>query len=547
MAFCLAFYRLIRTLITQRLIEATASDETQFVRGTAWITVGLKLGEIETIIGFATNAYWIAMARRIVRLLARASLIIGLIKGLDTTGNFTALEDEPTESISAIRHRSFRRSRLQESVSHSRLSTLRPFGPTAFHSPAHLPLSPLPERELLASENSAQVVESLNSGRRGLVDGLNKERVTVRLENGTPRLHMRFSALEIPKFLIPIANPTYTATGVAQTPRSSTPRPAAFPFHPDPSDLSSPSNVLSPELMPNTWPNSTQGTTSTNDVLLSRESPKVYPRSPKETSSESSYITTPRGSPVDSYTSLSTVRELAAQFPPLPTRVLESNEQFVVNNGTAVDFRDDSPSVSPRASVGTPVSSREFVATPFTTGQKYSKATTSTTIRYLGVNAQDSIATTPTSTALTDEPSVDLAHVGNSTKPRSFGKDTSGVVAPTRDPVDWIGFLGSCPPPVSEKTGEGKGRQLQQSGSTESLRISWLHNPEEPQLAQAVNVKSQVARIKSIGRAPIRATPRPIKNGHRRDSLHIERIQIPSNEDAYNMELVQGSLSPSDD
>lgn len=81
MSFCLAFYRLVRAIITQRLIEVAANDETQLLRGTAWVALGLKLGEIETIIGFVENVYWSAMTRRILRMLARASLVIGLIKG----------------------------------------------------------------------------------------------------------------------------------------------------------------------------------------------------------------------------------------------------------------------------------------------------------------------------------------------------------------------------------------------------------------------------------------------------------------------------------
>ncbi|KAG6898081.1 hypothetical protein C0992_006001 [Termitomyces sp. T32_za158] len=367
---------------------------------------------------------------------------------------------------------------------------------------------------------------------------------------------MRFSALEIPKFLIPTPNrSTYTASAVAQKHRQSAPHPATL--RADPSHLPSPSNAIKPELMPETWSDSTKGTPSTKNASLLREFPGVYPSYSKETLSESSYSIPVRPeSPVDSCTSLSTVRELVSQFPPLPPRAFESIEHPVANNGTAVDLCNDS-SVFPRATMGTTV---ESVATPFIRGQKYSNATTTT--RYLDVTAPDSVTTTPTttvsgcmanptmsmSTALTDEAYVDLAFAGGSMKSRFFGKDTSGRVEPTRGPVDWIdfdGISGPSLPPVIEDTGEGQVRHSQRSGSTDSLRISWLQNGEEPQLVRAVSLKSQVARIKSIGRAPIRVTPRPVKNDYLHESLHIERVQVPSREDAYNLEILQGSLRSS--
>lgn len=447
--------------------------------------------------------------------------------------DFTALEDEVT---SANRRRSFRGSRLGNFVSSPRLSTLRQLPPTAapFHplprTPQAFSFPPLPESGL---PTSPEVRESSIVGRRLLADRPNRERVTVQLENGIPKLRMRFSAFELPKFLNPTPNNrTYAAAGGAQKSR--------------------PKISISPD--------NTNSTPPPANAFVLPESPRIYPRYARDTPNDSLYsVPTGPQSPVESYTSLSTVRELASQFPPLPTRVLESIEH--TNHRIAVDYWDNSPLAVPRASMGNTFSSRELVATPLTTGQKSSKATSAT--RYLDVTAPDSIATTPTmtvsgsvatpamsmSTALTDEPYADPGATGGPMKSRSFGNDIPGIVAP-RNTVDWIDFdaiPGSSLPQVTEEAGEGQSHRSQQSGSTESLCISWLRNSEEPQLAQAVSLKSQVARIKSIGSAPMRMTPRPVKNGHFRDSLHIERIHVPFRDDASNLENVRGSLRPSYD
>ncbi len=42
---------------------------------------GLKLGAIETVVGFAHTSFSGALIRRVLRLLARACLCIGVVKG----------------------------------------------------------------------------------------------------------------------------------------------------------------------------------------------------------------------------------------------------------------------------------------------------------------------------------------------------------------------------------------------------------------------------------------------------------------------------------
>ena len=50
-------------------------------KGTGWIVVGIKLGAIETVLAFIQPRFGIVLARRILRTLGRASLVIGLFKG----------------------------------------------------------------------------------------------------------------------------------------------------------------------------------------------------------------------------------------------------------------------------------------------------------------------------------------------------------------------------------------------------------------------------------------------------------------------------------
>jgi hypothetical protein len=45
------------------------------------MATGIKLGAIETVVGFAPAGFGGAITRRILRLLGRACLIVGIVKG----------------------------------------------------------------------------------------------------------------------------------------------------------------------------------------------------------------------------------------------------------------------------------------------------------------------------------------------------------------------------------------------------------------------------------------------------------------------------------
>ena len=79
--FLFALNRIIRVLWDKHRIKETKADEAHLFRGLGWICGGLKLGAIESVVGFAGGSFGVALARRILRLLARAFVCIGIAKG----------------------------------------------------------------------------------------------------------------------------------------------------------------------------------------------------------------------------------------------------------------------------------------------------------------------------------------------------------------------------------------------------------------------------------------------------------------------------------
>ncbi|KAJ7216372.1 hypothetical protein GGX14DRAFT_604502, partial [Mycena pura] len=221
--FCFAFYRLIRAFVDQRRIETTSTDQAHLLRGIGWIAGGFKLGAIETVIGFAQGGFGGALTRRIVRFLARAFLIIGIVKGVDHVDDFA----EVTKEMSSGRPQ-FRRSRLGNLISNPRFSTFRQLSPTAneFYTAPRAGRSAGPTRRLSegnlppmpAMTEFAQVKREATMTRARTADAgvaRPRQRVTVQYAGGAPTLHMRFSELEMP-------SPAIIAESIKSRPISST-------------------------------------------------------------------------------------------------------------------------------------------------------------------------------------------------------------------------------------------------------------------------------------------------------------------------------------
>lgn len=62
-------------------MELPRSDVTHYFNGIAWITVAIIVGVVESATGFARVSFAIVFARRILRLVARGTLMFGLLKG----------------------------------------------------------------------------------------------------------------------------------------------------------------------------------------------------------------------------------------------------------------------------------------------------------------------------------------------------------------------------------------------------------------------------------------------------------------------------------
>ncbi len=81
--FAVFFVRLASCILTQYNIEDRAASEWEGIlyRGLGWLAVGTKVSAIESAIGFATTSFGVILTRRVLRMIGRACIIIGVIKG----------------------------------------------------------------------------------------------------------------------------------------------------------------------------------------------------------------------------------------------------------------------------------------------------------------------------------------------------------------------------------------------------------------------------------------------------------------------------------
>ena len=96
--FLIAFFRLIVAVLNQRKFQNKGRDAYHLVKGVlhtlsasvftdfillgvAWLSAGLKLGAIETLVGFMGGSFEAVLARKIVHCISRVLLCVGIIKG----------------------------------------------------------------------------------------------------------------------------------------------------------------------------------------------------------------------------------------------------------------------------------------------------------------------------------------------------------------------------------------------------------------------------------------------------------------------------------
>ncbi|KAH9046608.1 hypothetical protein EDB84DRAFT_1465598 [Lactarius hengduanensis] len=96
LTFLLFFVRLASSLVKQRSIEDRAATEQEGVlfRGQGWLVVGMKLSMCETALGWVPPSFGLLFTRRGIRLIGRACIIIGVVKGPERREEFIILDNE---------------------------------------------------------------------------------------------------------------------------------------------------------------------------------------------------------------------------------------------------------------------------------------------------------------------------------------------------------------------------------------------------------------------------------------------------------------------
>ncbi|KAI0034797.1 hypothetical protein K488DRAFT_83641 [Vararia minispora EC-137] len=94
--FLVFFIRLSASVVNQRRIEdeGGTQEETYLFKGTGWMALGLVFASAETLAGFASGSFGLFFTRRLLRMLGRACVAIGVVKGPDRRLQFDMLDNE---------------------------------------------------------------------------------------------------------------------------------------------------------------------------------------------------------------------------------------------------------------------------------------------------------------------------------------------------------------------------------------------------------------------------------------------------------------------
>lgn len=79
--FCVAFLHFFQKAFRGERAFSTASERDlrlYSMSGTGWLAAGLKLGAVETVLGFAGFTFAPTIVRRVLRVLGRAFMLIGV-------------------------------------------------------------------------------------------------------------------------------------------------------------------------------------------------------------------------------------------------------------------------------------------------------------------------------------------------------------------------------------------------------------------------------------------------------------------------------------
>lgn len=284
--FLITGFRVVVALSNQRRFEQSGQDAVHMIKGVGWLAAGMKMGAIESVIGFAGGSFGIVITRRIFRLLGRAFLCFGVVKGVDEVEDFRAVRRDLDRGKSRFYQKNPRG--IKDLISNPRLSTFQqlsdPLAGAAYVLPREN-LSTNPTIDYSRDEKSPRTPEEQLRSLQD-VSGLATfeslgQRVTVyRTSAGAPTLRLRLSDCDLP-------TPGQIEATMASRPRSWLP--FIKGFRPKSSSL----DALPPSLIQNSGWNE-KGSDSTDQTRRSRHisapAPPDYRTSTAQSLTDSSVV-----------------------------------------------------------------------------------------------------------------------------------------------------------------------------------------------------------------------------------------------------------------
>ncbi|TEB25544.1 hypothetical protein FA13DRAFT_1898547 [Coprinellus micaceus] len=227
--FSVTAFRVVVALLNQRRFEQLGQDAVHMVNGMGWLAAGMKLGAIESVVGFAGGSFGIVLTRRILRLLGRACLCFGVVKGVDEVEDFRAVRQDLDRGKSNSKFYQKNPRGLKQLISNPRFSTFQqlsdPLAGTAYLPRDHLYNNhtfdynrdekslKTPEEHLRSLQDVPGLATFESLGKR--YSNTPGQRVTVyRNSGGAPTLQLRLSNVELP-------TPAQIEETVSSRPRSS--------------------------------------------------------------------------------------------------------------------------------------------------------------------------------------------------------------------------------------------------------------------------------------------------------------------------------------
>ncbi|KZV92225.1 hypothetical protein EXIGLDRAFT_749778 [Exidia glandulosa HHB12029] len=193
--FCLAFLHFFQKAYRGERMFSTSSERDvrlQSMKGTGWLAIGLKIGAVETVLGFVGFTFTPTIVRRILRVVGRLFILVGVSLSPDApdTEGFIIFNNSPDASKRSMSQRSTSTRKtggkrdLRALISQPQTDTFRRLDRDVAN-------------DLFANDVDRKVPDLPAQQRRM------SQRVTIHFDSAkTPRLEMRFSDFSVPPLSI---------------------------------------------------------------------------------------------------------------------------------------------------------------------------------------------------------------------------------------------------------------------------------------------------------------------------------------------------------